>query len=336
MLALQQCDALVAVLGTEALNHAAAVLLSVGRELLPVIRTVVIDHERVDGAGQRPARTDFNMGQARKSGSIDCHEFLRTGQARKRHRLAATPPEIVAHAFVLTTAVREGVDVFQLDVRHLSHSLPSGDTSSPFLNTRTIRPSRPISTRSTSAPAFRAARSARVRSVSLNVAGPCPMTSPMRRPPQPRHRQAAPAPSRPRCRPPSSPCQSDRAPARLTPRSTRPTSRRRPTRSPSPRGWVEQNSSWLTPILSASERARCAARRRRYLPRLPRSRSSLNCHVRRHALTQRSESNRLLHGFCIGLANLQKLAAKFLVARIVGRHEHRPAQINLFLGRLSA
>jgi hypothetical protein len=118
MLALQQCDALVAVLGTEALNYAAAVLLSVGRELLPVIRTVIIDHKRIDGAGQRPTRTDLNMGQARKSRSIGCHEFLRTGQARKRHRLATAAPEIVAHAFVLTTAVREGVDVFQLDARH--------------------------------------------------------------------------------------------------------------------------------------------------------------------------------------------------------------------------
>src|SRR5262249_48784160 len=105
MLALQECDALVAVLGTEALNHAAAVLLSVGRELLPVVRTVVIDHERVDGAGQSPAGTDLNIGQARKSRSIGCHEFLRPGQARKRHRLAAAPSEIIAHAFVLTTTV---------------------------------------------------------------------------------------------------------------------------------------------------------------------------------------------------------------------------------------
>src|SRR5262249_10876641 len=78
----------------------------------------------------------------------------------------------VGHALVLAAAVCESVDVFQLDVRHLSHSLHSGNTSSPFFNTRTIRPSRLISTRSTSAPAFRAARSARVRSVSLNVAGP--------------------------------------------------------------------------------------------------------------------------------------------------------------------
>src|SRR5262249_34465788 len=89
MLASQECDALVAVLGTEALNHAAAVLLGFDCELLPVVRTVVIDHERVDGAGQRPAGTDLNMGHARKSRSVGCHEFLRTGEARKRHRLAA-------------------------------------------------------------------------------------------------------------------------------------------------------------------------------------------------------------------------------------------------------
>ena len=63
MLALQQCDALVAVLGTEALNYAATVLLSVGRELLPVIRTVIIDHKRIDGAGQRPTRTDLKWGR---------------------------------------------------------------------------------------------------------------------------------------------------------------------------------------------------------------------------------------------------------------------------------
>ena len=63
MLALQECHALVAVLGTETLNHVAAVLLSVGRKLLPVVRTVVVDRERVDGAGQRPAGTDLNMGQ---------------------------------------------------------------------------------------------------------------------------------------------------------------------------------------------------------------------------------------------------------------------------------
>src|SRR5262249_36572636 len=155
------------------------VLLSVGRELLPVVRTVIIDHERVDGAGQRPPRTDLNLGQTRKSRSIGCHEFLRTGQARKRHRLAAAPPEIIAHAFVLASTVCEGVNVFQLDARHSSHSLPSVSTLSPFFSTRTIRPS-PISTRSTSTPAFRAARSARVTSVSLNLAGPCPMTSPMR------------------------------------------------------------------------------------------------------------------------------------------------------------
>src|SRR6516165_12399970 len=152
MLALQQCDALVAVLGTEALNYAATVLLSVGRELLPVIRTVIIDHKRIDGAGQRPTRTDLNMGQARKSRSVGCHEFLGTGEARKRHRVAATAPEIVAHAFVLTTLVREGVDVFQLDARHSSHSFRSTSTSSPFLNTSTIRPSRAISTRTTSRP----------------------------------------------------------------------------------------------------------------------------------------------------------------------------------------
>src|SRR5262245_50289389 len=180
MLALQECDALVAVLGTEAFNHAAAVFLGVGRELLPVVRTVVIDHERVDGAGQRPAGTNLNTGQACKSCSIGCHEFLRTGPTGKGYRLAATTPEIVAHAFVLATAVREGVNVFQLDARHSSHSLRSVSTLSPFFSTRTIRPSRPTSTRSTSAPAFRAARSARVRSVSLNVAGPCPMASPMR------------------------------------------------------------------------------------------------------------------------------------------------------------
>src|ERR1700730_7261976 len=103
-----------------------------------------------------------------------------------------------------------------------------------------IRPSRPISTRSTSAPAFRTARSARVRSVSLNVAGPCPMTSP-----------------------------------------------------------------------------------------------SLNFHVRSDALAQRSESSCLLHSFCIGLADLQKLAVKFLIARIVGCHEQRYAQVNIFFGSLS-
>src|SRR3974390_771059 len=98
MLASQECDPLVAVLGTEALNHATAILLSVGRELVPVVRAVVIDRERVNGAGQRPAGTDLNMRHARKSRSIGCHEFLRTGQARERHRLAATTPEIVAHA----------------------------------------------------------------------------------------------------------------------------------------------------------------------------------------------------------------------------------------------
>src|SRR5215469_13797347 len=113
MLASQESDALAAVLNAEALNHAAAVLLSVDCELLPVVRTVVIDHERVDGAGQRPAGTDLDIGQARKSCSVSCHEFLGTGEARKRHRLAATPAEIVAHAFVLTTLVREGIDVFQ-------------------------------------------------------------------------------------------------------------------------------------------------------------------------------------------------------------------------------
>src|SRR6516162_2997404 len=177
MLASQECDALVAVLGTEALNHAAAVLLSIDCELLPLVRTVVIDHERVDGPGQRPAGTDLNMGQARKSRSVGCHEFLGTGEARKRHRLAATAPEIVAHAFVLTTLVREGVDVFQLDARHSSHSFRSTSTSSPFLNTSTIRPSRAISTRTTSRPAFSTARSARVTSACLNVVLPCPMTS---------------------------------------------------------------------------------------------------------------------------------------------------------------
>src|SRR6516225_2112254 len=177
MLASQECNALVAVLGTEALNHAAAVLLSIDCELLPLVRTVVIDHERVDGPGQRPAGTDLNMGQVRKSRSVGCHEFLRTGEARKRHRLAATAPEIVAHAFVLTTLVREGVDVFQLDARHSSHSFRSTSTSSPFLNTSTIRPSRSISARSKSRPAFSTARSARVRSACLNVAFPCPMTS---------------------------------------------------------------------------------------------------------------------------------------------------------------
>src|SRR5262249_25529533 len=63
---------------------------------------------------------------------------------------------------------------------HSSHSLRSVSTLSPFFSTKTIRPSRLTSTRSTSVPAFRAARSARVRSVSLNVAGPCPIASPMR------------------------------------------------------------------------------------------------------------------------------------------------------------
>jgi hypothetical protein len=139
---LQECDTLVAVLGTEALNHATAILLSVGREPLPLVGTIVIDHERIDGAGQRPAGTDLNMGHARKSRSVSCHEFLRTWQARERHRLAATTPEIVAHAFVSATAVREGVDVFQLDARHSSHSLRSVNTFSPSFSTRTIRPSR--------------------------------------------------------------------------------------------------------------------------------------------------------------------------------------------------
>src|SRR5262249_60716724 len=64
MLALQQCDALVAVLGTKALNYAAAVLLSVGRELLPVIRTVTIDHKRIDGESARMTLPHFSVSSA--------------------------------------------------------------------------------------------------------------------------------------------------------------------------------------------------------------------------------------------------------------------------------
>src|SRR5262245_21824802 len=58
-----------------------------------------------------------------------------------------------------------------------SHSLRSqlGGTSLSLLNTSTIFPSLATSARATFTPAFFAALSARVRSTSLKVHGPCPM-----------------------------------------------------------------------------------------------------------------------------------------------------------------
>ena len=92
--------------------------------------------------------------------------------------LLAAAPEVVAHAPVLAIAVREAVNVFQSDPRHISsHSLRSlMDGASPsFFNTSTIFPSLATSARATLTPAFIAALSARMRSISLKVQGPCPM-----------------------------------------------------------------------------------------------------------------------------------------------------------------
>ena len=58
MLALQQRDALITMLGAEAFDDAPAGLLGVVASLLPVVRPVVGHHERVDSAGQRSARAD--------------------------------------------------------------------------------------------------------------------------------------------------------------------------------------------------------------------------------------------------------------------------------------
>src|SRR6516162_3526881 len=113
----QESDALIAVLDTKPLDNAPPGLARIlGELVLPLIRTVVVDHQRIDGAGQGSICADIRcVGLARERLRVGCHKLFRARQAGKRDRRLTATPKVIAHTSILALTVRETVYVPKLD-----------------------------------------------------------------------------------------------------------------------------------------------------------------------------------------------------------------------------
>ena len=121
----EQGNALVAMVGTETLDDAPALPAGVGGEVLPLLGTVVVDGECVDGAGRGTACTDLLgvFGDGRERHGIGGHELFGAGETGKRDRPLTVATEVVANTAAFASVVCKGVDVFESDVRHAPSSV---------------------------------------------------------------------------------------------------------------------------------------------------------------------------------------------------------------------
>src|SRR5690606_5058412 len=92
---LQECEALVAMLGAETLQRASQPSPRLECERLKRAAVVVRNARCIDSAGFRPARSDLALRTfARHGDLVGCHECFAPGQAWQRHLLEARATEI--------------------------------------------------------------------------------------------------------------------------------------------------------------------------------------------------------------------------------------------------
>jgi hypothetical protein len=173
VLAIEQRNSLIAVLGSKALEDPAVCGLRRRRERPKPFRIKIANYCCIDRAGPGAAGAYLNARRfAGERSLVSPHEFLGARRAYQWHPLATRKANVAPD---LAVPVDKFVDVLKADFRQRSsHSLApagfSGDCSLPITMT-TILPSLSTSTRATAQPAAIAPFTAVVRSRWRNVGG---------------------------------------------------------------------------------------------------------------------------------------------------------------------